>query len=418
MLEVADRCNEACLHCYQVQGQKGEMSTDELKHVMDELRDLGVIFLTLSGGEPTLRKDFVELVEYARELRFAVKIYSNGLRIDEPLAQKLGALAVQEVQLSLYSPKAATHDAITRVPGSFDRTVAAVKHLRAAGVAVVLKSPLMSVNETDVAEFASWVRSLGADYSMDPNLSPREDGALSPLSLATDKQAHFNLQQHPAFAPPSGETAPPALDAPPCRACQANVHVEANGEVRPCTQWTLPTGDCRKEGVAEAWKNNPTAQAVRSLTWRHLPACRVCDVRAHCSRCFSEAQVYEGNALSPYARACRRALWQYELATGHEPRVDVAEGATSALGPYQRVGEHHFEARSSPWTQDDEARLRHHPFLLRTLGPDSGKSDGKASATPGPGQLVQLRRSGGAALTHPRAEPSSTMHPTPELPTR
>ena len=167
MIEVADRCNEACVHCYQVQGQKGEMSTDELRRVMDELSELGVIFLTISGGEPTLRKDFLELVEHARKRRFAVKIYSNGLRIDEKLAQRLGQLAVQEVQLSLYSRKPEVHDAVTRVPGSFQRTVQAAKHLRAAGVAVVLKSPLMSVNQDDVTAYADWVRSLGADYSMD-----------------------------------------------------------------------------------------------------------------------------------------------------------------------------------------------------------------------------------------------------------
>jgi radical SAM protein with 4Fe4S-binding SPASM domain len=416
MIEVADRCNEACVHCYQVQGQKGEMSTDELRRVMDELSEMGVIFLTISGGEPTLRKDFLELVEHARKRRFAVKIYSNGLRIDEKLANRLGELAVQEVQLSLYSRKPEVHDGVTRVPGSFERTVQAAKHLRAAGVAVVLKSPLMSVNQDDVTAYADWVRSLGADYSMDPNMTAREDGALDPLALDADKEAYFTLQRHPAFSSAQSAASPHALDAAPCRACQGNVHIEANGEVRPCTQWTLPAGDCRSEGVAAAWRENPTAQVVRSLTWGDLPACRECDLESHCSRCFSEAQVHSGNALAPYARACRRALWQYELSTGAAPRVDVAKGATEQLGPYRRLGEHHFEARPMRLSEEDLARLERHPFLLRerhvdraqSSSPEAGDAAGETTQSPSVGRLVQLRRSRREALTDRGAEPSSS----------
>src|SRR4030095_7190721 len=67
MIEISDRCNEVCVHCYQIQGRKGEMSTEEIKTVLDELADMGVLFLTLSGGEPTLRKDFLDIVRHARE---------------------------------------------------------------------------------------------------------------------------------------------------------------------------------------------------------------------------------------------------------------------------------------------------------------------------------------------------------------
>src|SRR5690606_1736220 len=146
MLEIADRCNEACVHCYQVQGQKGELETAHWERVMRELAELGVMFLTFSGGEATLRRDFLHLVAYARRLRFAVRIFSNGLNLDAAMAAELGRLSVQEVQISLYSHRAEVHDGVTRVPGSFERVVAAARHLRAAGVQVLLKSPLMSLN--------------------------------------------------------------------------------------------------------------------------------------------------------------------------------------------------------------------------------------------------------------------------------
>ncbi|NCQ36134.1 radical SAM protein, partial [bacterium] len=157
MIEVADRCNEVCVHCYQVQGQKGEMSTEELYSVMDQLAEMGILFLTISGGEATLRSDFLELVEYARKLRFAVKIYTNGLRVDDAMADRLAELAVQEVQISLYSPRPEVHDWVTRVPGSHQRSLAAARRLIARGVRVVLKSPVMSFNADDRGRFIDLV---------------------------------------------------------------------------------------------------------------------------------------------------------------------------------------------------------------------------------------------------------------------
>jgi sulfatase maturation enzyme AslB (radical SAM superfamily) len=90
MVEIADRCNEACVHCYQVQGEKGEIDTEQWERIFRELAELGVLFLTISGGEATLRKDFLHLVAYARRLRFAVKIFSNALKITPELASSAG----------------------------------------------------------------------------------------------------------------------------------------------------------------------------------------------------------------------------------------------------------------------------------------------------------------------------------------
>jgi radical SAM protein with 4Fe4S-binding SPASM domain len=348
MVEIADRCNEACVHCYQVQGQKGELGTAEWEQIFRELAELGVMFLTISGGEPTLRKDFLHLVAYARRLRFAVKIFSNGLLITPALARELGELAVQEVQLSLYSHEPALHDAITRVPGSFERLVAAVRALRAENVKVVLKSPLMLANAPGFAAYVDFVVALGADYSLDPKLNPRENGDMAPTELSVGKQAYLAVRRDARFA----ATRPPRerpLDSPPCGACTGNVHIEPNGELRPCTQWSLPTGQAQA-GLREAWYENAVARRVRELTWNDLQACKRCDLRPYCQRCFAEAEHHTGDALAPYARACRSARWKYEAELGVEPELDSESGSCSAapLGPFRQVGEHRFvvEARA------------------------------------------------------------------------
>ena len=276
MIEIADRCNEVCVHCYQIQGQKGEMGTDDVKRVMDELADLGVMFLTISGGEPTLRKDFLELVAHARKRRFAVKLYTNGLKMTRELAQKLGELAVQEVQISLYSHRAEVHDWVTRVPGSFEKTVAAARHLMEAGVKVVLKSPMMSFNAPEYREWIDFVVSLGADYMMDPHVDPRESGDRGTEALRIDDETYVRVRQDPRLSPPRAprENPRPDLDKSVCGACSGNVHVEANGAIHPCTQMQLEVGHALRDGVKKAWDQNVEAKAIRAITWRDIHGCR------------------------------------------------------------------------------------------------------------------------------------------------
>jgi radical SAM protein with 4Fe4S-binding SPASM domain len=385
MVEVADRCNEACVHCYQVHGQKGELTTEQLKGVFVELAELGVLMLTISGGEPTLRKDFLELVAYARQLRFAVKIYSNGLKITRELAQDLGRLAVQEVQMSLYSDRAELHDQVTRVRGSFDKTVAAARHLREARVKVVLKTPLMRANIERVPEYAAFATSLGAEYSIDRNLVLREDGSAEPRDVWIDQAEYVAVSRQ--LAPPKARGETP-LDGRPCSACSKNVHVEANGEVRPCSLWSVPTGHALEEGVAHAWRSNSNALAIRDLTWAALPACRVCDLRSYCSRCFAQAQLEVGDARSPYENACQRARWEYEARHGEAPQIEATNGVIS-IGPYRHTSEHQFVREDYEPSREDRALLTENPWLQHPR-----------SASPSQlGHLVQLRRSKHAPLT-------------------
>ena len=101
------------------------MTTAEIKSVLDQLADAGVFFLTFSGGEVFLRRDFLELVAYARRLLFNVKVKTNAAMIREPEARKLRELGIENIQISVYSHRPEVHDAITKLPGSLNRTIKA-----------------------------------------------------------------------------------------------------------------------------------------------------------------------------------------------------------------------------------------------------------------------------------------------------
>ena len=88
-LDVTYRCNERCIHCYLDHDDHGEMTTAEIKDVLDQLAEAGVFFLTFSGGEVFLRRDFFDIVEYARRLMFSVKIKTNAVMIHEQEARRI-----------------------------------------------------------------------------------------------------------------------------------------------------------------------------------------------------------------------------------------------------------------------------------------------------------------------------------------
>ncbi|PRX50914.1 mycofactocin radical SAM maturase [Prauserella shujinwangii] len=133
--ELTYACNLACVHCLSSSGRRDprELTTAECKAVIDELRRLQVFYVNIGGGEPTIRPDFWELVEYAVGNRVGVKFSTNGVRITPDRARLLAATDYVDVQLSLDGATREVNDAV-RGPGSFDTAMRAMGNLRAAGL--------------------------------------------------------------------------------------------------------------------------------------------------------------------------------------------------------------------------------------------------------------------------------------------
>jgi radical SAM protein with 4Fe4S-binding SPASM domain len=389
-IEISDHCNETCAHCYQVQGQKGEMTTAEIFRILDELASMGVMLVTLSGGEATLRRDFIEIVTYAREKGFVIRLFTNGLTMTRELAHKLAALAVQSVEISLYSTHAETHDFITGVPGSFDRTVAGIRHLVDARVSVTIKTPVMSINEHETSDYQRFAAELGAAYSFSPgDMMPREGGDRSPESFMIGDRARVDILRQ--FAQPLDDSQPilPArpLDDAPCGAGKG-IHIEPNGELRPCTMLEFDLGNVLLEGVANAHASNARRHDLTALSWRDMHGCRDCALRAVCSHCYAAALADTGDALGPYAGGCRAARLRYETRAGRAPRIVAPAGRSADIGPYREVEPGLFEVFDDVVTRDDE-QIANRLGWVRRVGALPAPE-----LTVRPGELVQIRRPG------------------------
>jgi radical SAM protein with 4Fe4S-binding SPASM domain len=318
--DLTYRCNERCVHCYLDHDDHGEMTTAEVLGVLDQLAAAGTFFLTLSGGEVFLRPDFFDIVAHARALGFDVKVKTNGILLREREARRLRELGVRQVQISVYSHVAAVHDAITKVPGSLERSLTAIRLLRAQGVRVLIANVLMKQNADDYAGVQVLARDLGAEFTLDPTITPRMDGDVSILTLRAPQTHLLRLYTDKSLVGDSFSAPPRAvdedvLDEAPCSAGHTACYVSPYADVYPCVQFPLPSGNLRRQTFAEIWQHSPQLTEVRGIRMRDLPTCSTCSLMPGCTRCPGLAYM-EGNMRGPSSADCEKALVRSQLQQG------------------------------------------------------------------------------------------------------
>ncbi len=313
-LDLTYRCNERCVHCYLDHNDHGEMTTPEIRSLLDQLAEAGVFFLTMSGGEILLRKDFFDILEYARALLFCVKLKTNAILIRERQADRIRSLGVDSIQISIYSHRPEIHDAITKVPGSLWRSVDAIRFLRAQGLKVIIANVLMLQNIHDYAGVKALAADLGVEFTIDPTITPRMDGDRSILSLNInqaslrevfrDEDLVGNVEE---FCAPPKQADNDDLDSLPCSAGHTACYVSPYGDVYPCVQFPLPSGNVRRTPFLDIWRHSGQLNEVRSIRTRDLPSCSRCVHVVGCTRCPGLAYM-EGNMRGPSSQDCEKSF--------------------------------------------------------------------------------------------------------------
>ena len=333
-LDLTYRCNERCVHCYLDHDDHGEMTTAEIKDVLRQLADAGVFFLTLSGGEVLVRRDFFEIVESARSLLFNVKVKTNGVLISEHGACRLADLGVEDVQLSVYSHLASVHDGITKLPGSFARTVNAVARLKAAGIKVTIANILMRQNFADHDGVRRLALDMGVHYTVDPTITPMMDGDRSILQHRISGDELEEVFRNADLVGDVEEFCAPPLpvdddvrDGLPCSAGHTACYISPYGQVFPCVQFPLSCGNVRQQSFIEIWHNSPQLKEVRSIHARDLTTCSSCSHLGSCTRCPGLAYL-EGNMRGPSTADCEKSFRRTGI-----PSAQMLRNASSRSSP-------------------------------------------------------------------------------------
>ena len=334
-LDVTYRCNERCEHCYLDHDGDGEMTTAEIRNLLDQLAAAGVFFLTISGGEPLVRRDCFEIIEYARSLRFNVKLKTNAVLIREKEARRLRELNVEQVQISVYSHRAEIHDGISKLPGSLKRTLAGVRLLRWHGLKVTLANVLMKGNLHDSEGVRQLAAEVGAHYTLDPTITPMMSGDMSVLRLRLASDSLRSVFQDPnlvgdvaAFCAPPPPVDDDALEGLPCSAGHTACYVSPRGELYPCVQFPMSCGNVREQTFLDIWQNSPQLWEVRAIRGKDLTTCSSCNHLGSCTRCPGLAFM-EGNMRGPSTVDCEKSF----VRTGIVSAGMLARASANASAP-------------------------------------------------------------------------------------
>ena len=322
-LDLTYRCNERCVHCYLDHDDHGEMTTAEIKHLLDEMAEAGVFILTLSGGEIFLRRDFFEILEHARRLMFCVKLKTNAVLIRERDANRIRDLGVESIQVSIYSHRPEVHDAITLIPGSLKRSLDGIRYLKSQGLRIIIANVLMTRNMQDYSAVRELAAEIGVECTLDPTVTPMIDGDRAPLRLGVDQNVLRQVFRDSALVGDLDEfcTVPvksdeSALDATPCSAGHTACYVSPYGEVYPCVQFPIPTGNVRQQRFIDIWRDSASMKEVRSIRLKDLTTCTQCTHVSNCTRCPGLAYM-EGNMRGPSSQDCEKSFARTGVASAN-----------------------------------------------------------------------------------------------------
>jgi MoaA/NifB/PqqE/SkfB family radical SAM enzyme len=266
LLELTYGCSWRCSFCYNPRHHDVRPLTGgEWAVVLDDLRDLGVLWVALTGGEPLLHPDFFRVAEETRRRAFGLRVFTNGTLVDEATARRLASLEPVTVELSLHGATAAVHDAATRVRGSYERALAAVDRLRGAGVRVVVKTLVTLANEGEVPAIVSLAAGLGVELRLDLQVTPRDGGDATPLRHRASREGTERVLSLLARAGALSDV-PRAPGEWNCGIGRSTMTIDPEGNVFPCMQWRHQSlGNVRSIPLRRLWPGSPLREELADL---------------------------------------------------------------------------------------------------------------------------------------------------------
>lgn len=164
--ELTDRCNLSCIHCYYNSNRKNEneLTTKQALNIIEQLAGMKVFEVYLTGGEALLREDWPILIQKLRESKIQVGIISNGTQIDRKAAEKLAALKVKWVQISIDGASPEIHDRVRGLPGGWEKSINAIRYLRQNNIRTHVSFVPTKINFHDVKKVIALCVEMGLEY--------------------------------------------------------------------------------------------------------------------------------------------------------------------------------------------------------------------------------------------------------------
>jgi len=314
-LEVTNTCNLACIHCYKKGGNplSNELDTEEWISIIDELKELGILTVAVTGGEPFTREDIFDIVEYIARNAISVNILTNGTLITPDCIEKLKEINPEKIIVSIDGATKETHERI-RGEGTFDKTVESIALLTENGFKVRTNTVIYTGNVTEVEQLVRMLLGLGVqEMIFDRFMDTGRGGEYADLipSFEIAKTISEQLSAFEKEAPQNLELKYTAdieeldLHYSFCGIGTSMVTIKANGDVVLCPVLSGPeftAGNVKDTSLKELWLNSNIFQPFRECTLDDT-VCKNCLYKSDC-RGGCKARVFQY-----YNKVCMPDPW-------------------------------------------------------------------------------------------------------------
>lgn len=309
-IEILTGCNERCVHCYIPNAEKNKcmlMPDKMVCSIIDQFKVLGGKNITLSGGEPLLHPDLCKMINYCTLNNLQVGVFSNLTLLDDNITSALLDSNISAVQTSLYSMNPNVHDGITKVPGSFAKTLYGIKKLKGKGINVQIACPVMNVNKEGLSELVDFAVSNDINLRLNSQLIAQNNGddtfvKGNRLSLMQNKELlcelmtnHAEYVIHHLFELSDLDS---ALINDPQKTCESSIcsagknscSISVSGNVNPCPSWVgCVLGNVFASSLSDIWNGSARLKHLRHFNkQKSYPECLECKALSFCKRCFAQ----------------------------------------------------------------------------------------------------------------------------------
>lgn len=325
-LEITSKCNERCVHCYLTNHDLSkDMDTKFAIDILNQLKDMGTLAITFSGGEPFLHKDFDIILNKARENDFIINILSNGTYINKEMMNILPKVNIGKIQISLYSMDPIIHDSITQLKGSHAKTIKCIEELVKNNLRIQVSCPILKANKNSYRDVSVWCKKYGirvlSDFILMAKTNFDTSNLINRLSLEESKNLISEIieteEEYRTLLKMDDEEGgfKKTADSPICGLGVDNACITYDGSVFPCSGFqNMILGNIKNNDIKDIWLNSHKINELREINYSSFPECLECKVNEYCAMClvrnYNESN---GNIYNINEHYCRVANITKEL---------------------------------------------------------------------------------------------------------
>ena len=312
-IEPTFRCNLKCAHCYVAYDpKKKEMTYEEIRRILDEITEAGCLWLLITGGEPLMRDDFLDIYTYAKKKGLIITLFTNGTLITPLIADYLRDWPPHSIEITLYGITKQTYERVTGVAGSFESCMKGIQLLLERKIPLRLKTMVMTLNQHELWDIKKHVEDLGVGFRFDPVLNPGLDGSKEPCKLRIPPEEVVKLDLADAKRLKEWREFCSKFLGPAksdklyiCGAGQTSFHIDPYGELSVCIMSRVPSYNLGQGSFQEGWYG--FIPKIREQKLETDYKCAKCELISLCGQCPGWAQLENGNMETPVDYLCQIA---------------------------------------------------------------------------------------------------------------